>query len=157
MTKIRKAFESDLDAIADLAEKKRIQYERYQPVFHRRASNALSDHKAFLKTLLAKENTVLLVAEQEGQVLGFVYAALVTAPQVYDPQGKICFIDDFMVKDPSLWSSVGRDLAKAAFDQCKSQGAVLANIVCGPKDAPKRALLNELGFDVASEWQVRSL
>jgi hypothetical protein len=157
MTIIRKALETDLDAIAALAEKKRIQYEGYQPVFHRRAPNALGDHTAFLRTLVTKDHTLLLVAEQDGRVVGFVFAAVVEAPRVYDPHGGICFIDDFMVEDPSLWHTVGRDLAQAAFEGSKALGAVLANVVCGPKDAAKRELLKQMGFEVGSEWHLRNL
>jgi hypothetical protein len=157
MTTIRRAIESDLDSIAALAELKRIQYEAYQPVFHRRAANALNDHRVFLKSLLTRDNTLLLVAEQDGKVVGFVFASVVEAPRVYDPQGKICFIDDFMVEDPKLWTTVGRELAEAAFQGSRPMGAVLANIVCGPQDLDKRALLTALGFDVASEWHVKPI
>jgi hypothetical protein len=62
-----------------------------------------------------------------------------------------------MVEEPSLWPAVGKELAQEAFEYAKKMGAVLANAVCGPKDAAKRALLTELGFDVASEWHVRTL
>jgi hypothetical protein len=157
MTTIRRAIESDLDSIAALAEMKRIQYEAYQPLFHRQAANALKDHRVFLKSLLTRDNTLLLVAEQDSKVVGFVCASAVEAPPVYDPQSKICFIDDFMVEDPSLWSTVGRELAQAAFEGTKPMGAILSNIVCGPKDLDKRALLTALGFDVASEWHVKRL
>ncbi|HTB35083.1 MAG TPA: hypothetical protein VK842_09485 [bacterium] len=146
-----------MDTIAALAEMKRVQYESYQPVFHRRAVHALADHRAYLRTLLGKEGTLLLVAEQHGRVTGFIFAAVVSAPSVYDPQGGICFIDDFMVEDPSLWPTTGRALAQDAFDGARSLGAVLANVVCGPRDAPKRALLGTLGFEVGSEWHLRPL
>jgi ribosomal protein S18 acetylase RimI-like enzyme len=157
MTTIRKANESDLDSIAALAEMKRIQYEAYQPVFHRRAPNALKEHRTFLKSLLNRENTLLLVAQQDAKVLGFVFVSVVEAPRVYDPQGKICFIDDFMVEDSVLRPTVGRELAQEAFKYSKQMGTVLANVVCGPMDTAKKALLRELGFDVASEWHVRTL
>ena len=157
MTTVRRAVESDLDSIGALAEMKRIQYEAYQPVFHRRAANALKDHKAFLKTLLTRDNTLLLVAEEDRRVVGFVFVSIVEAPQVYDPQGKICFIDDFMVEDSSLWLTAGKELAQEAFEYSKHNGAVLANVVCGPQDTAKRALLGQMGFQVGSEWHIRTL
>jgi hypothetical protein len=154
---IRRATESDLDSMANLAEKKRSQYEAYQPIFHRRAPNALKDHKDFLGSLLTRSNTLLLVAEVQEKVVGFVFASVVEAPRVYDPQGKICFIDDFMVEEPGLWATVGRLLIQTAFEYSKPMGAVLANIVCGPKDLDKRALLIHMGFEVGSEWHLRKI
>ena len=77
------------------------------------------------------------------------------APPVYDPGGKVCFVDDFMVEDPGLWATVGRELLDRVLEAAKEKGAVLANVVCRPMDEAERSLLSGKGFSVASEWHVK--
>jgi len=154
---LRKAVEGDIEAIALLAAQKRKQYERYQPVFHKEGEKALELHTSFLKDSLSKENTLVWVSESGGHLNGFIIGAIVNAPPVYAPGGKICFVDDFMVENPGSWGTVGRGLLEKVMEEAKGRGAVLANVVCGPLDQPKRDLLAGTHFQVASEWHVRNI
>ena len=155
---IRKVVLEDVPAIARLSSLKRKQYERYQPVFHKEAGDAQEKQTLFLKDSLAKENVIALVHEEQGQgVNGFIIGSLVKAPPVYNPGGTICYVDDFMVEDPSLWTTVGEALLGKVVEMGREKGAVLANVVCGPMDGPKREFLNRSGFGVATEWHVKSL
>ena len=88
---------------------------------------------------------------------GWFYLRLVGAPPVYNPGGKIALVDDLTVSSTKLWPSVGKTLLVDAQAWAQGQSAVLIDVVCGPKDAPKRALLQELGLDLASEWHVKGL
>jgi len=157
MITVRDATAADLDYIVELAATKRAQYAAYQPVFWRPADNARDKHRLFFGAILSREGVWLLVAESEGRRVGFAYASLVPAPPVYDPGGKVCFIDDYAVDRPELWESAGRALAEAAFERAKPLGAVLGNIVVSPRDTDKRSLIEAMGFSVAAEWHVRTL
>ncbi len=154
---IRQAALDDVTQIALLASQKRRQYEKYQPVFHKESGKALELHTAFLKDILPKGNNLVWVSETGGHLDGFIIGVIVNAPPVYAPGGKICFVDDFMVEDPGLWATVGRGLLGRVLDEAKEKGAVLANVVCGPLDQPKRDLLSGGGFQVASEWHVKNI
>ena len=154
---IRKAIEKDAPRIADLADAKRRQYEAYQPVFHRPAANAKEMHESYLKGLVGKEGGIFLVFEDDGEVIGFIIAEVRSAPPVYDPGGKVCYVDDFVVADQGKWGSVGRQLLEAALRDARAAETVLGLVVCGPKDAEKRAALVAMGFDVAAEWFVKPL
>jgi GNAT superfamily N-acetyltransferase len=157
MITVRDATEADLDYITELAHKRRVQYAGYQPVFWRPAANARDLHRLFFNAVLSKEGAWLLVAESDGQPVGFALASLVPAPPVYDPGGKVCFIDDYGVEPVELWPTAGRALAEAAFERAKARGASLANIAISPKDEDKLAVIDALGFTIAAEWRVRSL
>ncbi len=154
---IRLAQPGDLQAVALLAAQKRKQYENYQPVFHKESEKALEIHSVFLKDTLSKENTMVWVSEKNDQIDGFIIGAVVSAPPVYNPGGKICFVDDFMVERPELWATVGRELLDKVMESAKDKGAVLANVVCGPLDQAKRDLLSGQKFGVASEWHVKTI
>lgn len=151
---IRPAINGDLDGLCSLAEQKRRHYEAWQPVFHKNAPGATHSHRQFLMDQMHHEASIILVADIAGDVAGFLWGRFVDAPPVYAPGGKILAIDDFVVKDEAQWPLLGPQLLKAIWERGKAQGAVLLNVVCGPKDASKRKLLESLNLSVASEWWV---
>ena len=84
-------------------------------------------------------------------------AGLHGAPPVYDPGGLTCDIDDFVVEDPSLWSSVGRALLEGAISEARTRKAVQVVVVTGGHDLPKREMLGSMGLALASEWWVSGI
>jgi hypothetical protein len=154
---IRAATLSDVPAMEALAEQKRIQYEKYQPIFQHQSQDARRLHGEFLKGLVSKPGAILLVAQDGAVIQGFIYGNLVDAPPVYNPGGKICAVDDFVVSKPEQWPTIGKALLEAVLAKAKLSGAVMGNVVCGPLDQPKREFLEGQGFSVASEWHVKSL
>jgi len=154
---IRKAEARDVSAMLELSEAKRRQYEVYQPIFHKKAADSAEKQKPFLEGQVAAERNIALVSETGGAIQGFVIGAVIQAPPVYQPGGPVLLVDDFMVREPGLWATVGHDLLTEATRLAREQGAVLVNVVCGPRDEPKRAMLGSLKFDVATEWHVLGL
>jgi hypothetical protein len=154
---IRCARPDDIPAMVALSEQKRIQYQEYQPLFWRKAADSKEKQLPFFERLVASEQTIVLVHEQVGLVDGFVIAALVDAPPVYDPGGKTCLIDDFAVADAAIWETAGAALLAEACREGKARGAVQSVVVCGHRDEPKRAMLAAAGLSIASEWYVGAL
>lgn len=152
--KIQPAQDVHVPAMVALSEQKRTEYAAYQPVFWRKAANSAAAQTPYFQRLLTQENVLALVALQGGAVAGFVIAALVPAPAVYNPGGLTCMIDDFCVAQPQQWLSAGRALLAAVTAQAAARGASQAVVVCGHLDEPKRALLREAGLAIASEWYV---
>lgn len=155
---LRKATADDIQAIALLSSIKRKQYGKYQPQFHKEAEGALELQTNFLKDSLTKDNVLALVNVEGDQKLnGFIIGTIVNSPPVYDPGGRICFVDDFMISDPSLWMTVGKALLDRVVELGKEKGAVLANVVCGPLDGPKKEMLIRYGFGIATEWHIKAI
>ncbi len=152
---IRAATIDDVPAIVDLAAQKHEQYREYQPVFWRLAADATEKHTRFIKSVIHKNQAIVLVHTCGGAVDGFVIANVMNAPPVYDPGGKTCMIDDFMVAHPQEWSTVGVALVERAAAEAKARGATQTVVVCGHLDEPKRGALRAGGFSIASEWHVR--
>ena len=98
-----------------------------------------------------------LVAQAGDSLVGFVIGALTTPPPVYHPGGPVCIVDDFAVAAPEDWRAAGAALLTAIAQEAQARGAVLIVVVCAQRDQAKRALLQEAGCAVASEWHVRSL
>lgn len=151
---IQPAQEGHVAAMVALSEQKRTEYAAYQPVFWRKAAGSAAAQTPYFHHLLTQENTLALVALHGETVTGFVIAAIVSAPAVYDPGGLTCMIDDFCVAQPDQWQMLGRALLQAVTTQAAGRGATQAVVVCGHLDEPKRALLRDAGLSIASEWYV---
>ena len=151
---IRTAFVEDIPQMTLLAEKKRSEYEQYEPNFWRAAKDAAQKQAPYFRDQLGEEDTICLVAEYEGQVTGFVIAKMVTAPPVYDPGSLVCMIDDFVVVAPDRWACAGKGLLQEVRRRAQSLGASLSVVVCGHLDEAKREMLRAAGFTIASEWYV---
>ncbi len=154
---IRKATKDDLPAILDIAEAKREEYQRYQPTFWRQAGDSRDQHEAFLRTLVDNENVIVRVRETHGVVDGFIIGNLLPAPPVYNPGGPICLVDDFATKAAEGWVAFGAALLNEVTTEAKRRGAVLAAVISGHLDQPKRAMLASAGYGVASEWHTKEL
>jgi hypothetical protein len=150
---IRPATAADVDAITALAARRRLQYSAYQPVFWAPAPNAEEVHRPYIAALVADDGVISLVSESSGETTGFVIASLGNAPAVYDPGGRTCMIDDFVV-EPGRWISTGTQLLKEAIELAAAQGAIQAVVVTGHLDDEKRAALLACGLSMASEWWV---
>jgi hypothetical protein len=61
------------------------------------------------------------------------------------------------VAAPEEWHVVGGALLAAQAREAQARGAVLLVVVCAQRDQAKRALLQEAGCAVASEWHVKLL
>ena len=159
MTKdtLRDATPDDVPAMVELSERKRLEYETYQPTFWRKAADSREKQTAFFQNILERKDRLILVYEREEKVIGFVIGALVPAPPVYDPGGHTCMIDDFAVSDPNEWESVGVALLDTAIAEARYSGAVQAVVVCGHGDSPKRSMLAANGYGIASEWRVKAI
>jgi GNAT superfamily N-acetyltransferase len=150
---IRPATASDLDAMTAMAGARRRQYSGYQPVFWAPASNAEEVHRPYLARLVSDKDVITLVSENSGTLTGFVIASIGDAPPFYNPGGRTCQIDDFVVR-PGRWKSAGTELLKAAIELAASWGAIQVVVVTGHLDLEKREALKACGLSIASEWWV---
>ncbi len=155
--RIRQAHQTDLVALVDLSEQKRLRYQDYQPVFWRKAVDSSVKQHTYFEHLLGQKNTVILLHEGEKRIDGFIVASFVKAPAVYDPQGLICTVDDYCVAEDNLWQEVGQLLLDEVKQEAKRRNGVLVVVVCGHQDTPKRNMLTASSFTIASEWYVQEL
>ena len=154
--RIRKAQLADVPQLVELSENRRSAYEKYQPIFWRKAEDSHKIQSPYFEQLIAKQGVIALVHENNREIDGFVIAAVVSAPPVYDPGGLACVIDGFCVAEEDQWQTLGTVLMREAAQRAKEQGAVQVVVVCGHLDQHKRSMLVAGGFTIASEWYVRN-
>ncbi len=154
---IRQATSADVAAMVALADQKRREYEQYQPQFWRVAKDAVARQIPYVESLLGRDNVIALVQEQQGVVNGFIIATLTPPPPVYDPGGLACVVDDYAVRETSDWTTVGQALLNEVERRARQRGAAVLVTICGHLDQPKRAMLQDSGASIASEWWVKSI
>jgi hypothetical protein len=149
----REATAADLEQMAELADHARLEYERQAQVFQRPAPNAEEVHRPWLSHLLESPDVGTFVHDDaDGGVDGFAVVTTLPAPPIYDPGGLTSLIDDVVVSSPDKWATAGATLLGAATAWSRERGAVQVVVVCGPHDEAKRAVLQDAGLYVASEW-----
>jgi hypothetical protein len=150
---VRSATAADVERMVELADGTRREYEPHAPVFQRPAANAIEAHRPWLSHLVENSEVGTFVHEDsDGDVDGFAIITIVPAPPVYDPGGLSSLIDDFAVSSPEKWVTAGASLLDAARVWARERGAVQVVVVSGPHDGPKRAVLQDAGLYVVSEW-----
>lgn len=156
---VREAMAGDIEAMVELAARRRAAYARQQPVFWREAKEARAVQAAYFESILSGGEAQAFVCEdEERRVVGFAIAEIRRAPPVYDPGGPACFVDDFCVLDDLLGQTAGKALLDEATAWAREKrGAVQTVVACGAHDQAKARLLADLGYGVSTEWHVRPL
>lgn len=120
---IRTAVDSDVPAIQSLYR----QLDRYHAdllphVFQPVAGDARADQ--MLQQAVADLNADYLIAEREGQVVGFLSLRVAQTPNypVFRPR-RFVFIEDAVVDESHRGAGVGKALFNAAVDWAKGRGA----------------------------------
>lgn len=141
---VRSVAPADIDSVVALSEKKRLQYQSFQPLFWRKATNSAAIQKPYLENLISKDHILALAYFEQERICGFVVANV----------GKeaICNIDDFAVADDSEWQTVGNMLLQEVGVLARHHQATKYEVVCGHLDQPKRAMLQSAGLHVARYW-----
>jgi adenine phosphoribosyltransferase len=156
---VRAATMGDIPSMLELAGTKRVQYEAYEPVFHRRSdeSAARAAQEPYFRRLIERDDALVLVAEEHKSVVGFGTAEIHLALAVYDPGGPAAIVDDFCVAAPQLWDTVGRELLDALKAELRKRNVAVIIVVCSPDDVPKRHAIVGAGLSAASEWFAQAL
>ncbi len=154
---VRQATVNDIETMVQLSEEDRLERERMDPEFFRKAERSVEAQKAYFRWLLPQNHVIALVHETADVIDGFTIATLITAPPVYDPGGQTVLIDDFRVADPQSWESVGTPLFDAVESEARKRRAVGIVSICVHKDELKRRFLSRLGLRIVSEWHFRPI
>ena len=147
----------DLDSMVSLSKLKRLAYEKVQPCFWKHAEHAEASQRQWFELLLSRDDYIALLAQQQGQTIGFIIGRIMSAPEVYNPGGLTLMIDDFCLESEGSWDSIGRYLLHELKVLAKAKGSAQILVVCGAHDERKREFLKKMNLTCASEWYVGAL
>jgi GNAT superfamily N-acetyltransferase len=149
--KTRAAIATDIGACVAIIQGYRQMLAKYQPRFWRPSANAAAISTAWFAHLFATAD-VAIVAEDAGNVVGFLIATTVPSPPVYDIPGRTAMIDDFMIVDPARWHDVGAALLDDARHKLAAEGYAQIVVVNAARDTAKATFLERANLSVASQW-----
>ena len=143
---IRRASAADLPALGVLgASLLRLHYAFDPRRFMAPSANQEAGYAWFLGTQLEDEDVVVLVAEQAGTIVGYVYAAL--EPQSWKELREAAgFIHDVAVAPEAQRHGVAAALIEAACDWLRSIGAPRVILGTAEKNEAAQRLFARLGF-----------
>lgn len=142
---IRECAAADLPAVVDILECKRELLATFEPRLWKRAAGSRESTLSYFSGLLSSDEHVFLVADDGGRILGFILAASMRVPPVYDA-GPTAMIDDFEVAAPELWPTVGASLLAAARLRLAGQGIVQLMCIGVQRDSAKLQMLAAAGL-----------
>lgn len=146
MTVVRKAERRDLDSLGRLgAMLMRTHYSFDPQRFLAAEEDAERGYASFLGAMLRSEKNVIFVAENEGAITGYVWAALepLSWKELRGPAG---FVHDLLVVEEARRGGTAKQLMDAALAWLREQGAPRVILwTAAPNDAA-RTLFRRLGF-----------
>ena len=145
-TIIRTAEESDLPVLGRLGASLLRAHFDFDPLrFMPPGENPEKGYEWFLRSQLHEEQAVVLVAEQEGMVVGYVYAALEPRSwkELREPAG---FIHDVVVSEHSRHSGIGQALIENVCGWLRAHGAPRVILWTADQNTVAQRLFERLGF-----------
>lgn len=132
---IRQAVLADLDAVAVL-------FDGYRQ-FYGQASDEASA-KTFLKARFEHGQSVVLLAESQGQAVGFtqLYPSFSSVSMA-----RVLVLNDLFVAPAARRLSVGEALLTAAADHARQLGAVRLSLTTNMQNLPAQALYASMGWE----------
>lgn len=150
---VRKATAQDVDAMVQMIEARRLEYQAYAQVFWNKAENSAEMSRVFYTALVDSSAHTVLVALVDQQVAGFMIAFQASVPPVFKPgPGPTVQVDDFYVASPDLWPTAGAALFEELQRQARAEGWSQLVVVTAHKDLAKTGFLADQGLLLTSEW-----
>jgi ribosomal protein S18 acetylase RimI-like enzyme len=146
MLTIRRAEARDATALGVLgATLMRAHYDFDPQRFLAAGDDAERGYAAFLQAQLQDEDAVVLVAERDGRLVGYVYAALepMSWKELRGPAG---FIHDIVVEGAERGAGTGKALVEAATTWLRDRGAPRVLLCTAERNEAAQRLFLRLGF-----------
>ena len=143
---VRKAERSDLPVLGRLgAMLMRTHYAFDAQRFLAPGKGAEAGYASFLGGVLDSPDDCVFVAEQDGAIIGYVYAALepLSWKELRGPAG---FIHDIAIADQARRSGIGTALVERAIEWLRERGAPRVILGTAASNQGAQALFRRLGF-----------
>jgi len=131
---IRQAVLADLDAVVTL-------FDAYRQFYGQASDEAAA--KTFLKARFEHRQSVVLLAESQGQAVGFtqLYPSFSSVSMA-----RVFVLNDLFVAPTARRLGVGEALLTAAADHARQLGAVRVSLTTDVQNLPAQALYESMGW-----------
>lgn len=137
--------EADLDAVGVLAGRLVRLHERFDPDRYLRLENPERGYARYFRAELTSADAVLLVAEEEGRIVGYAYARM--EPRSYNELLDACGkLHDIYVDDDARRRGAGEALLVEVFRRLKDKGAPRVVLLTAVQNEAAQRLFERMGF-----------
>jgi ribosomal protein S18 acetylase RimI-like enzyme len=143
---IRRATVTDLETVGRMgAQLLRVHYDFDRDRFMRPGSDAEEGYAWFLGSQLEAEDALILVAEREGKVVGYLYAGI--EPRNWkELRERAGFVHDVLVDEPHRAHGIAEALMDEAFAWMRAQRAPRVLLWTAAPNERARRVFERLGF-----------
>jgi GNAT superfamily N-acetyltransferase len=141
---VRLAVQADAERVAKFAIKLFAQHREYDPVRFVSLSDT-SGAAGFYGTRMKAEGSAVLVAELDGQVVGFAYLEF-EAMNYSGLLENAVWLHDIYIDESARGTGAGRELIKAAAEEAKSLGAGKLMLSVAAQNNAAKAFFEGFGF-----------
>jgi GNAT superfamily N-acetyltransferase len=143
---VRLATDADLPAVGQLgALLLRVHYAFDRDRFMRPGTGAEEGYAWFLGTQLTDKDALVLVAEREGRIIGYLYAAI--EPRNWkELRDEAAFVHDILVAEGHRKSGIAQALMEASLVWARSRGVPRLMLWTATPNERARRLFERLGF-----------
>ena len=143
---IRRATERDAPALGRLgAALMRVDHDFDRERFLAPGKNPEAGYGRFLVSQLPNDDTVVFVAERDGEIVGYVYAAI--EPRSWKELRDVAgFVHDVLVVESARGTGTGERLVEAAAEWLVTRGVPRVMLWTAEKNVPAQRLFARLGF-----------
>jgi len=145
MISIRRATTTDQQALGRFGGALMRQHHDADPLRFIQVEHPEAGYGRFLVSQLSNPESVVLVAERSGEVVGYVWAD-VEGISWKDLRGPCGFVHDIYVDEAARGQGAGRQLLHAAVDWIRSQGRSQVVLWTKTKNEHAKDLFTRLGF-----------
>jgi len=154
---VRRAVRADLPDVGRLgASLLRVHYDFDNDRFMRPTADADEGYAWFLGSQLKNTDALVLVAEREGRIAGYLYAGI--EPRNWkELREEAGFVHDILVDDAARGRGAGEALMTAAFDWMRERGVPRVVLWTAANNTRARQLFERLGFRATMTEMTREL
>jgi GNAT superfamily N-acetyltransferase len=152
----RVANTGDFEAVFPMLRQHRLRQQQLDPALYREHPDAERRFLRWAGKVGEDPRSTLLVAEDEGRLIGFVYAVVERDLPIYLCE-EFAVVREWWVQPPFRRRGVGRALIDLAIAELKAVGVEQLRVRTAADDAGARSLLGHCGFRAGTCEMVKDL
>lgn len=143
--KLRRAVDADREALGRYGGALMRQHHAFDPERFIQVPHPEVGYARFLAGEVANDESLVMVAERDGQVIGYVYASL--EPQSWkELRGACGYLHDVFVDADARGTGTGKRLVRAAIAWLEKRGAPRVVLLSAARNEGAQRLFARLGF-----------
>jgi len=144
--RIRRMMREDIEAVSRLWLAMMREHESRDRHFALASGNPEENFRDYLNEVLEKQDAIVYVAENGGEVIGYILALIFDNPGIFELR-QYGFIGEMSVAEEHRRGGVGRQLWERAVGWFRRKGITVIQLNVSPRNETGLAFWDSLGFE----------